>query len=36
MKDKIIMGIKNRIFTGGFLMESITFDDWIAWVLKTY
>jgi glycosyltransferase involved in cell wall biosynthesis len=28
-KAQIIMGIKNRMFTEGLLMESITFDDWI-------
>ena len=36
VKAQIIMGIKNRMFTEGLLMESITFDDWIKWVLKTY
>ena len=28
-KAQIIMGIKNRFFGEGLLMESITFDDWI-------
>ena len=28
-KAQIIMGIKNRMFGEGLLMESITFDDWI-------
>lgn len=35
-KAQIIVGMKNRMFTEGLLMESITFDDWIKWVLKTY
>lgn len=29
-KSQIIMGIKNRFFQEGLLMESITFDSWIA------
>ena len=33
-KAQIIMGIKNRMFTEGLLMESITFDDWIKEVMK--
>lgn len=36
IKAQIIMGIKNRMFQEGLLMESITFDDWIKWVMKTY
>ena len=28
-KAQIIMGIKNRFFTEGLLLERITFDDWI-------
>ena len=32
-KSQIIMGIKNRFFGEGLLMESITFDDWISHVL---
>ena len=36
IKAQIIIGVKNRMFTEGLLMESITFDDWIKWVLKTY
>ena len=28
-KAQIIMGIKNRMFSEGLLMESITFEDWI-------
>lgn len=29
VKSQIIMGIKNRMFGEGLLMEHITFDDWI-------
>lgn len=29
VKAQIIMGIKNRMFGEGLLMESVTFDDWI-------
>jgi glycosyltransferase involved in cell wall biosynthesis len=36
VKAQIIMGIKNRMFGEGLLMESITFDDWIKHILKTY
>ena len=36
VKANIIMGIKNRMFQEGLLMESITFDDWIKHILKTY
>lgn len=35
VKNQIIVGIKNRMFAEGLMMESITFDDWIASVLKT-
>ena len=28
-KAQVIMGIKNRMFGEGLLMESITFEDWI-------
>lgn len=28
-KNQIIVGMKNRMFTEGLMMESITFDDWI-------
>lgn len=28
-KTQIVMGIKNRMFAEGLLMESITFEDWI-------
>lgn len=31
-RAQIIMGIKNRFFGEGLLLESITFDDWIAHV----
>ena len=31
-KAQIIMGIKNRMFQEGLLMESITFEDWIKHV----
>ena len=33
-KDLIIMGIKNRMFTEGLMMESITFDDWIKQIIN--
>lgn len=36
VKAQIIMGIKNRMFTEGLLMESVTFDDWIKHILNTY
>ena len=36
VKAQIIMGIKNRMFQEGLLMESITFDNWIDHVLKEY
>ena len=29
IKNKIIMGIKNKMFAEGLIMESITFNDWI-------
>ena len=29
VKAQIIVGIKNRFYQEGLLMESITFDDWI-------
>ena len=32
-KSQIIMGMKNRFFQEGLLMESITFDDWIKHIL---
>ena len=35
-KNQIIVGIKNRMFGEGLMMESITFDDWIKSVMKKY
>ena len=35
-KTQIIMAIKNRMYTEGLLMESITFEDWIKHILKKY
>lgn len=35
-KAQIIMGIKNRMFAEGLLMESITFNDWIDKIIKDY
>ena len=35
-KAQIIMGIKNRFFQEGLLMESITFDNWIKHVMEAY
>jgi len=35
-KQQIIVGVKNRMFTEGLFMETITFDDWISWVMKKY
>lgn len=34
IKAQIIMGIKNRFYQEGLLMESVTFDDWIKHVKK--
>lgn len=31
---RIVMGIKNRMFTEGLLMEHITFEDWISKINK--
>ena len=36
IKNQIIMSLKNRMYTEGMIMESITFDDWIKHVMKTY
>jgi glycosyltransferase involved in cell wall biosynthesis len=36
VKNQIIVGMKNRMFSEGLMMESITFDDWIASVLEKY
>lgn len=33
-KTQIIMGIKNRMYMEGLIMEKITFDDWIEEVMK--
>ena len=33
-KNQIIMGIKNRMFQEGLMMESITFNDWIQEIEK--
>lgn len=33
-RTQIIMGIKNRFYAEGLLMESITFDDWIKHILE--
>lgn len=35
-KTQIIMGIKNRMYAEGLVMESITFDTWIASILEKY
>ena len=34
IKAQIIMGIKNRFYQEGLLMESVTFDDWIKHIKK--
>lgn len=36
VKAQIIMGIKNRMFGEGLLMESITFEDWIKHIVEKY
>lgn len=36
VKAQIIMGVKNRMFQEGLLMESITFEDWIKHVMQNY
>lgn len=36
VKAQIIMGIKNRMFGEGLLMESITFEDWIKHIVERY
>lgn len=33
-KNQIIVGIKNRMFQEGLMMESITFNDWIQEIMK--
>lgn len=35
-KARIIMGVKNRMFSEGLLMETITFDDWIKHIQNIY
>ena len=35
-KAQIIMGIKNRMYAEGLLMESITFEDWIKHIIEKY
>ena len=36
VKNQIIVGIKNRMFSEGLMMESITFNDWIKTVMENY
>lgn len=36
VKTQIIVNIKNRMYTEGLVMESITFEDWIKHVVKKY
>ena len=36
VKAQIIMGVKNRMFQEGLLMETITFDNWIKHVMEEY
>ena len=36
VKTQIIVTIKNRMYTEGLLMESITFEDWIRHVVEKY
>ena len=35
-KFQIVAGVRNRMYTEGLLMETITFEDWIKHVLKKY
>ena len=35
-KTQIIVTIKNRMYTEGLLMESITFEDWIKHIIEKY
>jgi len=35
-KTQIIVSIKNRMYTEGLLMESITFEDWIKHIVEKY
>lgn len=34
VRTQIVMGIKNRFFGEGLLLESITFDDWIKHIIE--
>ena len=36
LKTQIVMGIKNRMYAEGLLMESITFEDWIKHIVEKY
>lgn len=36
IKTQIIVSIKNRMYTEGLLMESITFEDWIKHIVEKY
>lgn len=36
IKAQIVMGIKNRMYAEGLLMESITFEDWIKHINEKY
>ena len=36
VKTQIIMGIKNRMYAEGLVMESITFDTWIKSIIEKY
>lgn len=36
IKTQIVMGIKNRMYAEGLLMESITFEDWIKHINEKY
>lgn len=35
-KNKIIIELKNQKYAEGMIMESITFDDWIKFILENY
>ena len=34
VKNQIIVGIRNRMFQEGMMLESITFDDWIKHIME--
>lgn len=36
VKMQIVVSIRNRMYTEGLLMESITFDDWIKSIIEKY